>query len=144
MSRHSFIMILCLAILTSILALAGGCTIVRQGNPEEMVTFRATGKGHPPADATSEAEAKLMAERAAIADGYRQLAERIKGMLVQSYTTLNRQSVSHDVIRIETEAYLRHAEVMAIRHNADRIVEADVKVSFQPSSGLVIGPITAY
>jgi len=49
---------------------------------EKVVTFNVIGKGLEPENAMTKGEARLMAERAAIADGYRQFVEKIRGVYV--------------------------------------------------------------
>ncbi len=76
-----------------------------------VVTFHVTGKGLAPETAISKGQAELMAERAAVADGYRQLVEKLRGVYVDAYMKAGQGAVNYDMIRTSTQAWLRGAEV---------------------------------
>ena len=80
----------------------------------KVVTFQVTGKGLEPENALTKGEAILMAERAAVADGYRILVEKVRGVYVDAYTKAGRGSVNQDTIQVQTQSWLRGTEVMAI------------------------------
>jgi len=42
-----------------------------------------------------------MAERAAVADGYRQLVEKVRGVYVDAFMKAGRGTVNHDVIQVQ-------------------------------------------
>ncbi len=96
------------------------------GHPDEdgIMTVRAVGKGIPPENARSKAQAVLLAERAAVMDGYRNLAEKIHGLYLQAYSGMGNYSVSSDIIRAEVETWLRGAEVTDLHYGPDGLVEA--------------------
>lgn len=91
---------------------------------EGTVMVQAIGKGIAPDNEFNRGRAMILAERAAIADAYRQLAEKIKGVYLRSYQDTWNGSVDHDFIRLKTETWLRGARVDKIHHGDHGIVEA--------------------
>ncbi|MFZ5570313.1 MAG: hypothetical protein ACOZF0_07905 [Thermodesulfobacteriota bacterium] len=88
------------------------------------------GQGIEP-ETGSPQQKKLMAERAAVIDGYRKLSERIAGTILNAYTAAGRNNISVDHVITETNAYLRGAQVSFISHE-DGIASARVKVYMSP------------
>ncbi|MFO7749843.1 MAG: LPP20 family lipoprotein [Desulfobacteraceae bacterium] len=82
------------------------------GTEERIVTFKVTGKGMVPEIATSPAQGRLLAERAAISDGYRQLVEKIKGVYVEAYSKTSEGQIDYDVIRTKTQSWLRGVNII--------------------------------
>lgn len=137
----------------SILAAAAliGCSGGRTAQPVQMygvygqtpevdhtITLRSTGKGIPPESASSDGQALILAERAAIADAYRNLSETIHGVYLENYQQVDNMAIDLDQIRTATKAWLRGAEVESISHGKDEVVEAVVKVKIYlpPKSSL--------
>jgi outer membrane protein FlgP len=81
-------------------------------NRSRAVTFFVIGKGLEPEDALTKGEAVLMAERAAVADGYRQLAEKLRGVYIDAYMRAGRGTVDYDLIRTQTQSWLRGTEIV--------------------------------
>lgn len=81
---------------------------------QKVVTFQVTGKGLEPENALTKGEAVLMAERAAVADGYRRLVEEVRGVYVDAYMKAGRGVINQDEILVHTQSWLRGAEVMEI------------------------------
>lgn len=101
--------------------------------PEESpakIVVRVVGKGVEPSDGTP-IEKKLMAERAAVIDGYRQLTERLAGMIIDSRSSVGNNSLSLDQVMIEANAYLRGAQVSTITYQAG-FATADIKLYLEP------------
>lgn len=80
----------------------------------KVVTFFVIGKGIEPENAYSKGEAVLMAERAAVADGYRQLVEKVRGVYVDAFMRAGRGSVDYDTIQVHTQSWLRGTEIMEV------------------------------
>lgn len=74
-----------------------------------------TGYGAPPAHSVNMAQARMMARRAAIVDGYRQMAEIVNGVQVDGDTTVRDMAVESDVIRTKVSGLVRSARVVAER-----------------------------
>jgi len=98
--------------------------IVRQ-----EVTLRAKGAGAPPARAANAAQARLMAERAAKVDGYRNLLEQAYGLQVTGSTTVRDFVTQSDTVRTQLDAFIRGAKVSDTRVLDDGSVETEMEVS---------------
>ena len=72
-----------------------------------------TGMGAAPPNAMNPAQARMMARRAAVVDGYRQLAEVVKGVNVDSETTVENMMVTSDVIKTKVSGLIQGARVVA-------------------------------
>ena len=91
----------------------------------------ATGRGAPPADdSLTETQKYLLAERAAIVDGYRVLSEKLEGMLIEAFTKAGLYEVYADKITIYTQSFIKGAEIIEIKHKNSGICEAVIKISF--------------
>ncbi len=101
--------------------------------PEEAgdkIAVDVIGQGVEP-ETGSPQQKKLMAERAAVIDGYRKLSERIAGTILNAYSAAGRNNISVDQVMTETNAYLRGAQVAFVSHD-DGIASARVKVYISP------------
>ena len=86
----------------------------------------AVGIGAPPANAANPAQARAMAERAAQVVAYRNLLEAIKGVRIDSTTTVENFMVSSDVIRTQVSGFVQGATVMDKKYMSDGSVEVTV------------------
>lgn len=77
-----------------------------------------TGSGAAPANG-SPAQKRMMAKRAAIADGYRQLVETVKGVNVDAETTVENFITSSDVIRTKVSGMVQGARVISEKFTPD-------------------------
>lgn len=69
------------------------------------------GMGIAPPNAVNSEQARMLARRAAVVDGYRQMAEIIKGVSVTSETTVENMMVLSDATRTRVEATIKGARV---------------------------------
>jgi hypothetical protein len=67
----------------------------------------AKGSGAPPSEAKNIAQARLMAERAALSDARRNLVEVLKGVRVDSATTVENYMVKIDQVRLSAEGFIQ-------------------------------------
>jgi hypothetical protein len=108
----------------------------------KIVTFYVTGKGLEPENALTKGEAVLMAERAAVADGYRQLVEKVRGVYVDAFMKAGRGTVNHDAIQVHTQSWLRGTEVMEITQGDYGITNARLRLRINFSKeGMVWWPV---
>ena len=88
-----------------------------------------TGKGAPPQDENlSEVQRYLLAERAAIVDGYRQLAEKLEGFIVSTLTRAGNYVINKDIVKVEAQAMIRGAEVMEVEHLDNGVALAKIRI----------------
>ena len=125
--------------LVSILFIAGsvlaGCSsssktadVSAVENKQKIVTFYVTGKGLEPENALTKGEAVLMAERAAVADGYRKLVEKLRGVYVDAFMQAGRGTVDHELIRTHTQSWLRGTEVVEITEGRHGITNVRMRL----------------
>lgn len=72
-----------------------------------------TGYGAPPTHSVNAAQARMMARRAAIVDGYRQMAEIVNGVQVDSETTVHDMAVENDLIKTKVSGVIRSAHIVS-------------------------------
>lgn len=98
-------------------------------------TLTVTGSGSPP-DRGPLGTRRLLAERAAVVDGYRQLAELIHGVRVDAETVVKDFTLESDTIRTQVSALVRGAERVDTRYLADGAVEVDLQVRLHGPASL--------
>lgn len=86
----------------------------------------AVGIGAPPANPANPAQARAMAERAAQVVAYRNLLESVKGVQVDSQTTVENFMVTSDVIRTQVSGFVQGAMIMDKKYMSDGSVEVTV------------------
>lgn len=109
---------------------------------QRVVTFYVIGKGLEPENALTKGEAVIMAERAAVADGYRQLVEKVRGVYVDAFMKAGRGTVNHDMIQIHTQSWLRGAEIMEVSQGEYGITSARLRLRINfAKQGMVWWPV---
>ena len=108
----------------------------------KIVTFFVIGKGLEPENALSKGEAVLMAERAAVADGYRQLVEKVRGVYVDAFMRAGRGTVDYDTIQVHTQSWIRGTEIMEISEGEYGItnIRMRLRINFA-KDGMVWWPV---
>lgn len=82
---------------------------VLKSDNELVITV--VGQGVAPSVTASPAQAFALAKRAAIADGYRQIAEKAKGVHVEGHDTIKNLMLVQSSTRTSVEALVRGANV---------------------------------
>jgi hypothetical protein len=86
----------------------------------------AVGIGAPPAQPANAAQARAMAERAAQVVAYRNLLEAVKGVQIDSATTVENFMVTSDVIKTQVSGVIQGATIMDKKYMSDGSVEVTV------------------
>lgn len=79
---------------------------------EKKLRISVFGEGVAPMNTTSPAQAYALAKRAAIADAYRLIAEKIKGVRIEGQDVIKNMMVKRSIIRTEVDAMIRDANVV--------------------------------
>jgi len=70
------------------------------------------GQGVAPMNTSSPAQAYALAKRAAIADAYRAIAEKVKGVRIDGQDTIKNMMVQKSTIRTYVQAIVRNADIV--------------------------------
>jgi hypothetical protein len=88
----------------------------------------AVGIGTSPAQPSSASQARATAERVALEVAYRNLLGAIKGVQVDSTTTVENFMVTSDVIKTEVNGFIQGATIMDKKYMSDGSVEVTIGV----------------
>jgi len=78
----------------------------------EQILISVTGQGVAPMRTSSPAQAYALAKRAAIADGYRLIAEKVRGVRIDGQDLIKDMMVKRSTIRTAVNAMVRNANVV--------------------------------
>ena len=102
------------------------------------------GKGAAPNDENlTEVQRYLLAERAAILDGYRKLAEKLQGFIVTTLTKAGDFVINMDLVKVQTEALIKGAEIEKIEHNENGVCTAKIKIEI-PKKNKIVSMYNSY
>lgn len=101
--------------------------------------LKATGSGAPDMRATSPAQARLGAEKAAQLDAFRNLLGQVKGIHVSAGKTVGDQ-MGKDEVRARVEGVIKGYRVVKKRYFSDQGVELDVEVPLASISLAILPP----
>ena len=79
---------------------------------DNVLTFKVVGQGVAPLNTISPAQAKALAKRAAIADAYRQLAEKIAGVKVEGRDKIVNMVTKKSLVRTCVSALIKNATII--------------------------------
>lgn len=97
--------------------------------PSNIITIRAIGMGVAPESTISPAHAIVLAKRAAIADAYRQLGEKMYGIKINAKDTVKDAMIKSTTIRTKINGMIRNAEIVeTIMQDGLCQVEMEVKL----------------
>ncbi|WP_048691372.1 LPP20 family lipoprotein [Catenovulum maritimum] len=82
-------------------------------------TIYAHGYGVAPADKIGTSKARLLARRAAQLDAYRNLAEMVQGVRVNSQTIVQEMMVASDTVKTQVEAVIKGAQMIKDHYQND-------------------------
>ncbi len=85
------------------------------------------GQGVAPMTTTSPAQAYALAKRAAIADAYRLIAEKVKGVRVEGQDTIKNMIVKRSMVRTHVDAMIRQANIIETTFK-DGLCEVEMEI----------------
>lgn len=88
------------------------------------------GQGVAPMNTTSPAQAYALAKRAAVADAYRLIAEKVKGVRVDGQDLIKNMMVQRSTVRTSVEAMVKNANIVETTFKEGLCeVEMEIKIS---------------
>ena len=96
----------------------------------QEVSITVTGQGIAPTFATTPAQAYVLAKRAAMADAYRQLAERVKGVRIEGKDTIKNMAVKNSTVNTQVQAMIKNATVIETTFQ-EGICEVEMEVKLR-------------
>ncbi len=79
---------------------------------EEKMLISVVGQGVAPMNTSSPAQAYALAKRAAVADAYRLIAEKVKGVRIDGQDLIKNMMVKRSTIRTSVAAMVRNANIV--------------------------------
>lgn len=78
----------------------------------KQLIINVVGQGVAPTNTSSPAQAYALAKRAAVADAYRLIAERVKGVRVDGQDFIKNMMVKRSTVRTSVQAMVRNANIV--------------------------------
>jgi len=100
-----------------------------------------TGSGYPPSGSYVPSQARKLAERAAIADAYRQLAEVVEGVNVTGETTVQGLMLLSDKTNVKVQAVIKGAQQVGSTDTGDGGVEVTMQLPLFGSGKSLAGAV---
>jgi len=79
---------------------------------EEKMLISVVGQGVAPVNTSSPAQAYALAKRAAVADAYRLIAEKVKGVRIDGQDLIKNMMVKRSTVRTSVAAMVRNANIV--------------------------------
>ena len=86
------------------------------------------GQGVAPSFASSPAQSYVLAKRAAMADAYRIIAERVKGVKIQGKDTIKNMAIKSSTVQTQVTAMIRNATIIETTFK-DGLCEVEMEIS---------------
>ena len=135
--KYFFILLLSMGTISLINGEAGYPDDGRQGNKSynssfentsSLITITAIGQGVAPTFATSHAQAYALAKRAATADAYRVIAERVKGVRIDGKDTIKNMAIKSSYVNTKVDAMIRNAKIVETTFK-DGMCEVEMEIT---------------
>ena len=96
------------------------------------VRISVSGQGVAPMNTNSPAQAYALAKRAAVADAYRLIAEKVKGVRVDGQDLIKDMMVKRSTVRTSVQAMVRNANIVETTFK-DGLCEVEMEVTLSRS-----------
>ncbi len=96
-------------------------------SPANNVRINVVGQGVAPMTTTSPAQAYALAKRAAIADAYRLIAEKVKGVRIEGQDVIKNMMVKRSTVRTYVDAMIRDANTIETTFK-DGLCEVEMEI----------------
>ena len=93
----------------------------------QRVRVSVVGQGVSPMNTASPAQAYALAKRAAIADGYRIIAEKVKGVRVEGQDLIENMMIKRSTIRTSVNAMVKNANIVETSFK-DGLCEVEMEI----------------
>ena len=113
-----------------------GLSFAENGVDWDSEIITVTGMGLPIANAASLAYAKVTARRAAITDAYRNMGEVIKGVQINSETSVKNLMLEDDRISAKMDAFINNARIVKEGMGKDGIYYVTLQVNLYGNNSL--------
>ena len=98
---------------------------------DKQLLISVLGQGVAPMNTASPAQAYALAKRAAVADAYRLIAEKVKGVRVDGQDVIKNMMVKRSTVRTEVNAMVRNANVVETTFKEGLCeVEMEIKLAY--------------
>ncbi len=98
----------------------------------KSILISVTGQGVAPMSTTSPAQAYALAKRAAVADAYRMIAEKVKGVRVDGEDLIKNMMVKRSTVRTSVQAMVKNANVVETTFK-DGLCEVEMEITLSYS-----------
>ena len=97
-------------------------------SPNKNLRISVSGQGVAPMHTTSPAQAYALAKRAAVADAYRLIAEKVKGVRIDGQDLIKDMMVKRSTIRTSVQAMIRDANIVETTFK-DGLCEVEMEIT---------------
>ena len=94
---------------------------------DESITISVLGQGVAPMNTSSPAQAYALAKRAAVADAYRLIAEKVKGVRIEGDDLIKNMMVQKSSVRTSVNAMVRNANIVETTFK-DGLCEVEMEI----------------
>jgi len=144
--RYSFVLILflCMSVFATEGKMLNGCPEKKMSSPvveqqqdevlsvDEPLRINVMGQGVAPLNTISPAQAYALAKRAATADAYRLIAEKVKGVNVEGQDFIKNMMVKRSTVRTSVQAMVRNANIVSTTFK-DGLCEVEMEITLSHS-----------
>jgi len=100
---------------------------------DSIITINVVGQGVAPSFATSQAQSYALAKRAATADAYRLIAERIRGVRIEGKDTIKNMAIKNSSVNTRVSAMIRNAKIVETTFK-DGLCEVELEIDIDKNN----------